>query len=1005
MLNPDQSPFCIGGSIASVNLPIRINQTNPILIELVRIDIDTNSNETIFITGKEIHKIKKRLDKTISKIDQSNHRYLEIPVKNTGLYRLQKVVDESKLEVQRRLSDALVVRCPSASVKTAPRNKCKGDLSDFYLDVEATPPFKVRYSKVVNQEDNGHVVLSIHPENLDSPLAHKDNPSLTTVLNLASEDVSWARSRSVKVPLNESLGVSGRWEYLIDEVHDACGNVVSYSSNEDAKSVIYESRRDNQQEQRFLVHERSKLALDGYDSQHPLMVPKGQKLLLPARITPTSPYKLDNSQYTLSYLFTPQDNLLPNQEHAINAVSKKVTINSFDRGFEVSEPGLYTLKSINAAHCAGEVLEPSSCMLVNPSQPDLNISSKNISDRCAGNSIGLLVDLEMTGTPPFKIFYTTNRPGGDSTLRIIEISRHQKQLELRPSQAGHYVYIFSKISDAVYTTPRELQIAELEQDVKPLASARFDQNRPERVACVEEQVSFEVILSGEAPWKLEYEIVHNGRRQKQIANGIQNDRYSLTTNKLTSGGDHTLILNSVSDRSGCEVLLEQEAKIAVSLQKPKASFGQIDGKRSVSALRGRNVRLPVRLQGDSPWAVGYRKNDTTKGTLKNTGYFSRNNDYLDVTEPGTYEIISVRDATCPGLVDMSAKDFVVHWIPMPAITIAESSVLEFVEGKYIKKDICEGDEDKTDISFSGTAPYTIEYMEFFKPDHGSPSKRSQQLQSGLDSASFKMDASKAGLYDYKFSRLGDSSYSQAPQGPTLLAVQQRVYPKPAAQFTDIGKTYKYCKEGETGGEVIPIILTGLPPFHLEVEIRHHANNKPELISIPLIETNQYSFHMPDRVLALGTHVVKIRKVVDARGCHKKIDFDAPHIQVSVADIPSISPLEAQTDFCVGDRISYALSGTPPFNVYYKFQDLDRKAAVPTTTFRRIAEKPGEFKITGISDQRSTDACKARANDIKIIHEMPSVRISKGRTVSVDIHEGDEAEILFEFGGTPPFEFT
>ena len=37
--------------------------------------------------------------------------------------------------------------------------------------------------------------------------------------------------------------------------------------------------------------------------------------------------------------------------------------------------------------------------------------------------------------------------------------------------------------------------------------------------------------------------------------------------------------------------------------------------------------------------------------------------------------------------------------------------------------------------------------------------------------------------------------------------------------------------------------------------------------------------------------------------------------------------------------------------------------------------------------------------------MPAVRISKGRNVQVDIHEGSEVEIQFEFWGTPPFEFT
>lgn len=1002
MLNPDQTPFCIGGSIASVNLPIRINQTNPVLIELTRIDIGTNLNETITIASKTIKKLRKRAGKTTAKADHSSPHYLEFPVKKTGLYRLQKVVDESKLEVQRRLSDTLVVRCPSASVELAPQNKCKGDLSDFYLDVEATPPFKVRYSKLINREDSGHVVLSIHPESLASPLTHEDDPSLMTVMNPATEDISWARARSVKVPLNESLGIGGGWEYLIDEVHDALGNVVSYSNHEDVKSAIRESRRDDQQEQRFLVHERPNIAFDGCDSQHPLMAPEGQELLLPIRLTSASPYRLGNSDHTIFYLFTPQNNLLPNQEHAKDAELNQTSI---DQGLKVNMPGLYTLKSVNSPYCAGEVLEPFSCMLLNPPKPDLSIKSENIPDNCAGNSIGLSVDLEMTGTPPFKISYDIHHPGGRVARRIIEAGRHRTQLELRPSEAGNYTYKFVSISDAVYTDSRKLEKLDLDQDVRPPSSARFAQHRDNQVACIGESVVFVIHLSGEPPWILEHQVIHNGQSQKSTTKNIQESPYHLKTHALNSGGDHTLVLNSVSDRSKCKVLLEQEAKIAVSFQKPKVSFGEIDGKRSVSALKDKKVWLPIRLQGDSPWSVRYRKKDIVKGTQEEIGYFTRNNDHLEVTEQGAYEIISVHDASCPGLVDKSANEFVVHWIPSPVITIVESSLLEDVDGRYIKKDICEGDEDATEISFSGTAPYTVEYNEFFKPDRGSSSKRSQQLNSGLNSASFKMDTSKAGLYEYEFSRLGDSSYSQAPQGPTLLAVQQRVHPKPMAQFTDIGKTYKYCKEGETEGEGIPITLSGLSPFHLEVEIRHHTNTKPELVNIPLIETNQYRFHMPDRVLSLGTHVVTIRKVQDAHGCQKKIDLDAPHIQISIADSPSISPVETQLDFCVGDRISYSLSGTPPFNVYYQFQDLDRKATVTTTTFRRIAEKPGKLEITGISDQRSTDACKARVSDVKIIHEMPSVRISKGRTTSVDIHEGDETEILFEFGGTPPFEFT
>ena len=268
-----------------------------------------------------------------------------------------------------------------------------------------------------------------------------------------------------------------------------------------------------------------------------------------------------------------------------------------------------------------------------------------------------------------------------------------------------------------------------------------------------------------------------------------------------------------------------------------------------------------------------------------------------------------------------------------------------------------------------------------------------------------METSEPGLYEYEFSKLGDGSYGHSASTYSALTVQQEVYSRPSARFTDVGKTYKYCKEEEMGDEVIPITFTGLPPFHLEIEIRHHANTKPEPMTIPLITERHYDFRIPHRKLAIGTHAVTLRKVSDAHNCQNKMDFDAPYVHVSVADTPTITSLEEQTDFCVGDRISYTLSGTPPFKVFYTFQNIERKASLATTTFKRIAEKPGEFRITAISDQRSTEDCKAKTDITKIIHEMPSVRISKGKTSIVDIHEGGEAEIFFEFGGTPPFHFT
>lgn len=1007
MLNPDQSSFCLSDSKSSVNLPIRLNQTNPISIELLRIDLATNINETITLTSKEINKLKTKADKELTKDFHTNLRILQYPVKETGLYRLQKVLDESQLEVQRRLSDTLVVRCPSATARSVLQDKCIGELSDFHLRVDATPPFKIKYRKVVNRADHGNVVLSIHPENLISPLTRqRTSGTLVSLDSPVNVDLSWARAQIIDIPLNESLGASGDWQYMIDGVEDACGNVANYTALRIAGLGQRKIPKGYQLDQHFSVHERPKISLREYDSQHPIKVEKGKSKILPIQLGSTGVGKLEDTPYTFSYLFTPQEEVLPDQKHSSTATLREVTVSDSSRGLEVHEPGLYSLQSVHTRFCEGEIMEPSSCLLLNPPEPDLAIIAENIPDRCAGNFIGLLVDLDLLGTPPFYVHYYIKQWGGGVTPHVEKVERLHTQLELKPLHAGHYTYEFSSISDAVYGDPRSLGHKNLilEQDVKPPAAARVLDAQPNRRTCIEEPVIFVLQMIGEPPYTVDYELVYRGKRRKHTIVGIQDNMYKLTTEPLSNGGEYTLALTSITDQSGCKVFLKEEAKVDVGLQRPRVAFGHMEGKRNIQALEDKRVSLPLRLQGESPWTVTYRNaEDATARSIVTT--VRESNDQIEVSSQGTYEIVDVHDASCPGTVDLSSNQFTIRWIPRPTMQFLESPTVERIGDRYLKKDVCEGDEDITDISFTGTPPFNVEYEQRHKSEHGSQSMSTKKLTAGLTSASLRMETTEAGAYDYRFSKLGDTSYRHDHRKFTSSVVQQRVHPKPLARFSNAERTYRYCKEEEAGGEVVPITLIGLAPFYLEIEIKHHAKMKRELISVSNVESNHYSLHIPHRVLALGMHSVIIRKVRDSRGCQRKMELNAPQVQVSVADIPSITQLEEQVDYCVGDRISYTLSGTPPFNVFYTFQDHERKATVHSTEFRRIAEKPGFFVVTALSDQRSTDACKARTAITKVVHEMPSVRISKGRTATVDIHEGGDAEILFEFGGTPPFHFT
>ena len=590
--------------------------------------------------------------------------------------------------------------------------------------------------------------------------------------------------------------------------------------------------------------------------------------------------------------------------------------------------------------------------------------------------------------------------------KVAEVDRFHTQLELKPFHAGHYTYEFESISDAVYSSPRSLahKGLVLEQDVKPPASAHFLDPKSLPSACIGEPVVFQVSLSGEPPYRIEYELLHRGRRLKRAIEDIVHSVYELKTEPLTEGGDYALALTSVTDVTACRRSLDSEIKFKVGLQRPRAAFGLVDGSRSISALENRKVGLPLRLQGEPPWTLVFRNVKDPAGKAMEQ-VMRKSNDMIEVDDEGIFELAGIRDKSCPGSVDESANSFFVQWISRPKIDIKKSSLTDMVGDLHVRKAVCEGDEDAVEISFAGTAPFSVEYEQRWKPDRGSQSTTTRRFTAGLDTASISMDTTEAGLYTYHFSKLGDASYNHDGQRFTPIDMQQRVYGRPSATFTEAGRTYKYCKEEHGGGEVVPITLIGAPPFHLELEIKHHANAKPERINVPNIESTRYNLHLPHRVLALGSHSVTIRKVKDSRGCQRAVDYNAPHVQIVVTDIPSISSLEDQTNFCVGERISYALSGTPPFDVFYTFQGYERKARVHSTDFRRIAEQPGEFVITAVSDARSTGACKARMEIAKTIHAMPSVRISKGKTSTVDIHEGGEAEILFEFGGTPPFHFT
>lgn len=690
VLNPEALPYCLNRKDKTgAQLPIYFNATVPAEIELIRIDLDTNKEEIIKIPTREVNKVARAIRDQGSDPNTVGFNW-PYTVKKPGVYRLGKVLDEYKLEVQRATKETYVVPCPQAKIRASESSqRCIRDLSDLSLEVVGTPPLKIKYSRAINGKNHDFRFQSLQPDGFASPLITGVNGA--AVAN--NDDFSWVRPAKVTVGLNESLSNPGEWEYSVDEVHDAFGNKVKYAKPGEDVDVTNPKGLT----QRFTVRERPKIRMDRCDLRNPKKVAKGRPTALPVFFSLSGSVK--DTSHEITWEFSPIDTLTNGGDHGDKvSIFSHSAKNSRDHPL-VSESGLYTLKSVTSGSCEGEVEEPSSCLLLNPLEPHLSIRSEDIPDKCAGNSIGLRVDLDLVGTPPFDIRYDiiSDGPVEQKKLRVAGL---RSQLELIPKRAGRHRYVFTSISDAVYTDlPLSSQDKILEQVVKPAASARIVHSRDTINACLDSEVEVDVALNGDPPFNLEWETIHNGKRKTERASNLEENRFKIKTPILTKGGEYILALSSVQDKRGCRTFLQDQIKITVRHQHPRGGFGLIEQKNTIMAVQDTSLPLPLRLEGEAPWTIRYRNLNESGSDLTKTA--TAPNDHLVVKSRGVYEIIDVKDNQCQGIVDKPASRFEVDWFPRPEISLVQTESVTSARDGFVKQDVCEGDIDGFEVNLRG----------------------------------------------------------------------------------------------------------------------------------------------------------------------------------------------------------------------------------------------------------------------------------------------------------------
>lgn len=708
LLNPHNEFFCIGGSTNQIQLPIQINQTQPIAIDILRRDFDMSTEEIISIKSSEARKLRKAAidfqKRSKGSLQPNDPLVLRYTVRKPGQYTILKIVDESKLDVRPRPSEVLVVECPSAKIKTEGMDRCRGELSDIFFDVQGTAPLKVKYRKLVNGIPTEAQFQSIQPDDFVSPFSKRYK---SAVVKVTEKDFSWAKSHTVKVPINETMISLGKYSYAIDEVQDALGNMVVYSASLEDDEINKLKHPDIINT--ISVHDRPLLFIPtgGCNSERPLQVASGRTIQLQHKIISVgktesemqyrNDYKFDEPHF-IEYDFTPEDQLkLDPAFRTVQTVKFKKLAQS--EQLTVKEPGLYTWKSISTKYCRGEVSEPSACLLQNPIKPSVKITSTEMTHKCANSPIGLRVDFEFQGSPPFTVRWLERKDGSKNVRQHSEqFEGHKGRVELVPGVAGQYRYEFTEIRDNFYEVNKLKEI--LQQDVRPSASASIDRQFVGKVQnlCIGHPAEFKVHLKGDSPWTLEYEIIHGKSRQKIINEGITDAEYYLKVDDIKDGGQYTLSLSSVSDRSGCKEFLKDEAGFHVWSQVPSAGFGLVNGRRSAQILEGKSIALPVKFTGQPPFTYSLQNQDTGDIYSDSTDHA---NGAIKVSTPGNYIITSPRDRFCAGVVDSTANSFVISWISRPSLSISQHPSIEVKGSKYIKTEVCEGDEDFVELTLQG----------------------------------------------------------------------------------------------------------------------------------------------------------------------------------------------------------------------------------------------------------------------------------------------------------------
>ncbi|KAF8078923.1 hypothetical protein FPV67DRAFT_84986 [Lyophyllum atratum] len=1037
-LNPHGLSFCLAPPDNFVLIPILLNNTNlaglsysltplghdvPEIVELTAKDLKAMEHDRLEAFQVSRPTTATRVSDDYDEYDdddddtqepqnallQKTQSLVYIRLSRPGTLRLESVADHS--HVQARISypaSITVVPCPSVEFvddeSTKDNVRCSGHDSDLQLMIKVlgVPPLSLRWLKTINGRLEHFLVEGIEDNDPN------DQRTAATTRGVVQE---------LNIPLTISLDAPGTYLYALEEVMDSVGNVVRVGSDGSAGAIG--SAAQTKTTRSLVVLRRPTVSFRHCRPGSPTSLLIGSEAPLSIALNDSDEF---DSPWEISFQYQPPQDSEGKGNKRYKPWKKILKTQGNRREIDVraNAPGDYVIAGVQGKRCSGDVLAPETCKVIEKPLPTAEIQWKRIHE-CSGDT-GVSASLVLHGTPPFYVYYRMQRDNEPPRDLRETFSTSRGELTIQPDRSGHYKFTFTQMSDTNYKKV-ELQGPSIDQVIHPLAAADFvttqTGNRRRISSCDGGTVSVDVDLRGTGPWNLEMQTVGPRSSENFQIQGIEASRKSIQIpvpkSLESNGGTFEINIVSIEDAYKCKRPVSVPGiSVDVRAVKPTAKFYGSGDKRHVTVLENEPASLPLRLTGDGPWRIKYRRVEDDKiltRTLMNP------NDNLIVTQKGIYEILEVADSYCPGSIIADASTYEVKWIPRPSAKLSPqtNSIYEPHNNSHILPAVCEGTVDYVDLDLTGRPPFQIMYN-IAQNDNGGTRVIDQPILNSIQPHTrFQLQTSNPSRMYYEVKQIGDAEYpltkhrsAVIPRSERLL-FEQEISMRPSARFKNRNRVSHCLNDAFTPSDAISsdgvVLFDGTPPFSLKLSIKNIGTSQVDMINVEVLELT-WKIDLPSYIFqSIGPHLVTIESVHDASHCPPAaLDAISSSIWVDVAETAAIIPFDRRVDYCVGEVIQFQLEGVPPWNIGYRINGKAYTHEAKVSPFSLLQQQPGEFTITSIAHQQKL--CKAAVADLRFtVHPLPSAQVGQGKRIFQDIHEGDQAEIVFTLIGEPPFTFT